>query len=323
MNRFTSRFGQTDESGRSLVEVMISLAIGLVIVIALSAMFMANRRTYRTSDDKSHLDDDGRLAINLMAFHVRMAGYGSLLSTVESSVNENTSDGTSTANTTSPAIYTNNSNENGVSVNGIRGCAGGFTDTAADVSVLACNAGNDSDAFLVRYVVDAATSNVTATGVPTDCLGAALIQSPATPGTSKKAPSGPFYLVENRFFVQMNNGVPELYCQGNGGTIPGQRLQNAAQPIAENVEQMKITYGVSSKNGQTADSFLTADKVLSWESVISARICLVVRSANDKLTQTKQVYRDCNNNEMTATDYRIRGVFSSTMTIRGRSVGAT
>lgn len=312
-----------NESGRSLVEVMISLTIGMVIVIALSAMFMANRQTYRASDDKSRLDDEGRLALNLMAFHVRMAGYGSLLSTNERYEQQNNAAGTATSNKPLPAIYTNNSNENGVSVNAIRGCAGGFTDTSVDVSVLSCKPGGESDSFLVRYVVDQFSANVDADGTPTDSLGAALALSPATLGTSKKAPSGAFHIVENRFFVQMNNGVPELYSQGNGGTAPGESFKNSAQPIAENVEQMKITYGVSSNNGQTVDTFLTADRVQDWEGVISVRICLVVRSANDRVTQTKQTYRDCGNAEVTAADYRLRGVFSTTITIRSRSVGAT
>lgn len=310
-------------SGRSLVEVMISLAIGLVIVVALSAMFMANRQTYRASDDKSRLDDEGRLALNMMAFHVRMAGYGSLLSTAESFLQQNVEGGTQTSNVPLPALYTNNSNENGVSPNAIRGCAGGFSNSAADVGALACNAGTTSDAFLVRYVVDANTANVTSAGVPTDCLGAALALNPATPAIGRKAPSGAYYLVENRFFVQMNNGVPELYCHGNGGTLAGQNFSNPAQPIAENVEQMKITYGVSSKNSQTVDSFLTANQVLDWAGVISVRICLLVRSASDGVAQAHQTYQDCGGTAITATDKRLRSVFISTISIRSRSVGAT
>lgn len=308
-------------AGRSLVEVMISLTIGMVIVIALSAMFIANRQTYRVSDDKSRLDDEGRLALNLMAFHVRMAGYGNLLSTTESYVQENNAGGTATSNVSLPALYTNNSNENGVSINAIKGCAGGFENPVTEASTLGCKTGTDSDAFLVRYVVDAHTANVTSDGIPTDCLGAALKLQPAIPATSKKAASGAYYLAENRFFVQMNNGVPELYCQGNGGTALGENLKNPAQPIAENIEQMKITYGISSKNGQTVDTYLTADKVPNWESVISARICLVVRSANVGVASEELSYRDCSNVDRTPKDRRLRGVFSSTITIRGRSVG--
>lgn len=310
-------------AGRSLVEVMISLAIGLVIVVALSAMFMANRQTYRSSDDKSRLDDEGRIALNMMAFHVRMAGYGSLLSTAESFVQENVASGAQTSNVALPALYTNNSDENGVSPNAIRGCAGGFSNSAADVGALACNAGTTSDAFLVRYVVDANTANVTSAGVPTDCLGAALMLNPATPGSGRRAPSGAFYLVENRFFVQMNNGVPELYCHGNGGTLAGQNFSNPAQPIAENVEQMKITYGVSSKNSQTVDSFLMANEVVDWGSVISVRVCLLVRSTNDGIAQAHQTYRNCGGTEITSTDKRLRSVFVSTISIRSRSVGTT
>lgn len=322
MRQFSVMMTTNRQMGRTIVEVMISLTIGLVIVAALAAMFLANRQTFRSTDDKGRLDAEGHLTLSLLAFQVRMAGYGSLLSTTESYVNE-TNDGVTTANVSLPALYTNNSNENGVAVNAIRGCAGGFSNSSADVGSISCAAGTASDAFLVRYVVDANTANVTAAGVPTDCLGAALMLNPAIPGSGRKAPSGPYFLVENRYFVRMNNGVPELYCQGNGGTVAGTAFVNAAQPIAENVEQMKITYGVSSKNSQVADTFLPAQSVVNWEAVISARICLLMRSTNDGITQSRQVYRDCNNTEVTATDKRLRNTFISTVSIRSRAVGAT
>ncbi|MFZ6801596.1 PilW family protein [Undibacterium sp. Di24W] len=309
--------------GRSLVEVMISLTIGLMIILALTSLFVANRQTYRSSDDKSRLDDEGRLALNLLAYHVRMAGYGNLLSTVESGVKEKSDDGLTSINETYPSLMSDFSNGEGKNIDAIQGCAGGFLDPKSTVSPIPCAAGVGADAFRVSYVVDADSANVTAGAVPTDCLGAELIKSP-TPAVGKKPVGLDKWVIDNRFFVQLNNGVPELYCQGNGNTNPGDpNLKNPAQPIAENVERMQVTYGVSSNDGQTIDRYLPANSVTDWNSVISARICLIVRSANDNVTTQKQTYRDCNDAVMTATDNRLRGVFSTTVSLRSRSTGAT
>ncbi|MDO8336141.1 MAG: hypothetical protein Q7T74_05185, partial [Candidatus Saccharibacteria bacterium] len=55
--------------GRSLVELMIALTISMVILIALVTLFTANKQIYRVIDDKARLDEEGRLAISLIAFH--------------------------------------------------------------------------------------------------------------------------------------------------------------------------------------------------------------------------------------------------------------
>jgi type IV pilus assembly protein PilW len=313
----------TKSKGRSLVEVMISLTIGLMIVLALTSLFAVNRQTYRATDDKSRLDDEGRLALNLMSHHIRMAGYGNLVSTNESGVREKSADGLSSVNETYPTLYTDFSNAEGKNVDAIQGCAGGFVDPKSTASPIPCAAGVGSDAFRVSYVVDASSANVTGGAIPTDCLGAELIMS-ATPAAGRKPAGGDKYIIDNRFFVQLNNGIPELYCQGNGNTEPGApNLKNAAQPIAENVEQMRVTYGISANDGQAIERYLPANLVTDWNTVVSARVCLILRSANDKVTTAKQTYRDCNDAVMTATDNRLRGVFSTTVSIRSRSTGAT
>lgn len=301
--------------GRTLIEVMIALTLGLVILLAITSLFVTNKQTYRTSDDKTRLDEEGYLALNLIAFNVRMAGYGSLTSAL-------------THNDSSkplplPAVYTNLSGaglapgvvDTGAAQNVIFGCANGFSDSSS--AVAACAPGTTSDAFLVRYVIDARNANLTAGGVPTDCLGAGVVAT--------AAPT-PFFIVENRFFSQISptTGVPELYCQGNGNTLAGANFANPAQPITENVEQLKISYGVSTIGGQSIDRSMTADVMIpaDWQNVISAKICLVVRSANNNITTKAQTYRDCSNAVVVAPDRRLRGVFSSTITLRNRITGA-
>jgi type IV pilus assembly protein PilW len=297
--------------GRSLIEVMIALALGLVILIAISSLFLTNRQTYRSTDDKARINEEGYLALSLISSNVRMAGFGNLLNP--------------TARVTDPVTklpsavtITNFTNAAGVAPIVLQGCANGFVNTGA--ATVACTAGTGADAILVRYVVSADNANVSG-AAPTDCLGAAITITPATVSTSLKPAAPAYYAVENRFFVQNSaNGIPELYCRGNGGTVPGAALVNPAQPLAENVELINITYGVSTTLGsQSVERYYPANTVPDWNNVISARICLVVRSANDGITATPQSYRNCGDALVVAGDRRLRSVFSTTVVVRNRS----
>lgn len=301
------------QSGRTLMEVMIALTLGMVILIAITSLFEGNKRTYRTSDDKGRLEEDGRLALNLLAFHVRMAGYDEL---ADSSLLGN---------------YGTRTNSR---VAGFEGCTGGFTNPAT-VARVCTNDAALSDGFLVRYAADAVNANLNGAGLPTDCLGQGII---FTPG-----------VVENRFFVAVNpgTGVQEIYCQGNGGTPPGAlNFTSPAQPIVENVVNMNVSYGYvfdTKRTVRSADSFFTAAQIDNpalpdpdvdgldgpttpagalahkWARVVSAKICLVMRSPNNGVASTPQRYRDCNGALVTAPDRRLYGVFSTVVALRGRT----
>lgn len=61
--------------GVGLIELMVSIAIGLLIVGALSSVFLSTARTSRTQDASAQLDDNGRFALESIARVVRLAGY--------------------------------------------------------------------------------------------------------------------------------------------------------------------------------------------------------------------------------------------------------
>jgi type IV pilus assembly protein PilW len=319
------------QQGRSLVEVMIALTLGLVVLLAVSSMFIGNRGTYRSMDDKARLDEEGRLALQLLVQHVRMAGYGRLTNNTKPFADNDVASAGQTTSFVSPAVFTRFNQatairveDSGFGANAIRGCRTGFANPQAMAAALTCAAGGTSDALMVRYEVDANSSNLTAANVPTDCIGNAINATPTT--------EGPIFIIDNRFFIQTNAaGTPELFCQGNGAN-----LTLAAQPLAENVEQMTITYGLlapavdsagvaldpTSIFSQSINRYVRADLVTNWNQVGTVKICLVVRSANNGVATAPQKYRNCIDDLITPTDRRLRGVYISTVAIRGRVVGA-
>ncbi len=65
----------TRHKGFSLIEMMISITIGLLIVAALVAVLSGNLRTAKTNDKTTELQSNGRFAMDHLRREIRHAGY--------------------------------------------------------------------------------------------------------------------------------------------------------------------------------------------------------------------------------------------------------
>lgn len=63
------------ESGLSLVELMVALAISTLIMIGLVQIFSSSRATYQVDEGMARLQENGRFAIDFLARDIRMSGY--------------------------------------------------------------------------------------------------------------------------------------------------------------------------------------------------------------------------------------------------------
>ena len=72
MNKANSRQRQT---GFSLVELMISVTIGLVLIAGVAQVFVGSQQAYRTHDGVGRIQENGRFAIELMSRQIRLAGF--------------------------------------------------------------------------------------------------------------------------------------------------------------------------------------------------------------------------------------------------------
>ncbi len=63
------------QRGVGLVELMITMVIGLIILIALGYFFLGSRQINRVTDDVSRMQESGRNALELIGRAVRQAGY--------------------------------------------------------------------------------------------------------------------------------------------------------------------------------------------------------------------------------------------------------
>jgi type IV pilus assembly protein PilW len=63
------------QSGFSLVELMLALALGLVVVTGIVQLFVGNSRTYETLTAQARLQENGRFALEFLSQAARSAGY--------------------------------------------------------------------------------------------------------------------------------------------------------------------------------------------------------------------------------------------------------
>ncbi len=63
------------QSGLGLVEIMVALAIGIFLVMGLMQMLITSKQSYQSSNHLSQLQEDGRVATNLVVTDLKRAGY--------------------------------------------------------------------------------------------------------------------------------------------------------------------------------------------------------------------------------------------------------
>lgn len=68
------RSATSQASGFSLIELMIALALGLIVVLAASAIFLSNKQSYRTNLALGQVQENSRIAFELLARDIRQAG---------------------------------------------------------------------------------------------------------------------------------------------------------------------------------------------------------------------------------------------------------
>lgn len=63
------------QSGLTLVELMVSLVIGMLVLSGVTYVFFASRTTYGYNESLSRIQENGRIALDALSYDIRMAGF--------------------------------------------------------------------------------------------------------------------------------------------------------------------------------------------------------------------------------------------------------
>lgn len=317
---------RSDQQGRSLVELMISLTLSALLVAGVASAFLGSAHTARVSRQISSMGNDGHLVLQMLGHSIRQAGYAEL---VGAEIGLGDGAGTSTR--------ANSLFGDGVA---IFGCAGaGFVDDTADTPTCAGSGHPDYDALMVRY--QSGLVIPPADFVVDDCLGVAPPPQPLPadhPGRMR-VQGGDRPIVQNAYFGRDGS----LWCRGNGRTAAADPFR-PAQELAANVEQFKVFYGFDdtrwanpTAGGSPSVRTLRDARFLQglpaasrpWDYVVSVHLCMVVRSDPEgpgaATAAAVQSYARCPRDDaeavsgpvtVTARDGAMRRTFTQVFTVR-------
>lgn len=286
--------------GFSLIELMVSIAIGLVIMIAIGVVYVNSSNINRQKEDLADINEPIKVVTNLLKYNISVAGYidpfdgatadnlqGATLFTPGSAALQNVYARSATVATSISVAVTTPLEQFFGGLRPVFGCDGAMNSTpnalanAATPLSLTCSATvtATSNSLQLAYQAIAATAagvplasvssaNAT-TGEGRDCLQQSLPTGTTTPAGS--------FIVINRFYIAANSSdsVNELYCAGSGNATP--------QPIARGVEEFVVRYQMApgaaagaTAAGNSKTQFLTATQVgNNWPNVVAIEVCMV------------------------------------------------
>lgn len=329
--RLPSRPGRC-QAGLTLVELLISIAVGLVVMVAFGYLYMGSRQSFRVQDSVARIQENGRYALEVIGQDLRVAGYvgcGSLTSVTPAlTANPNPdAGGGPIANLTPATVLTGADGGVGapdaVTLYKVTG-SGEFLTAAMAVGApvpipasprnyaagsmfLIANCTN-ADVFRNSVAIASGDTAIEHGAANNDSANLSVAYGP-------DAMVFPFEAIEYHLGNNPANNS-SLY----------RRLNGTDQEVVENVEDLQITYGEDTDADGAVNAYVTANNVVDWSRVLAVRVSLLLVSPDNNVATQRQTYVWDTDNDgalddaVTAPvgDLRLRYVFTSTIGLRNR-----
>lgn len=277
------------QRGVSLIEVLVSLVIGLVVVGAVLLSYITSGQTNRLQAAYSQMNEDAQIGLGILSRDLLLAGYARPT-------------GWDAATFKFGRTYSGHA---------VFGCDKGFVSPTSAGAVV-CDAAGSTPAIEVVYEADLTNTVPHSSGAPSDCLGAALTDQSTGP------PAPAIYITHNRYYLAVSTlGRSELHCASDKAAATGGAL-------VDNVEGMQIVYGEANPaDPRQIVRYVSAANVkdlgVDFGYVVSVRVCLLMRSAEPVLTaEDPATYRDCDSVTQVSADRFARRAYFTTTALRNK-----
>lgn len=294
ISRIYSSLRIQKQSGLSMIEVLVTLVIGMVLILGLVSIFSSNKNTQVLQAELAEMDSNARAALHVLRQSISHAGYPSANYVVMNKPFMTTDDAATFINPVclddeelirggSPLLNTNFLNSH--STDGLR------------------------DIITPIFMIDNPITRDTYRG----CVG--LTDAMARDCSTDSLPDPTQARNINRFYISLTDGRRALLCAA---------LSGPSQPIAENIENMQVLYGVdigNTINYMNADQIYTleADGNQTWNNITSVQIALLVRSENEILPESEsRTFTLLDEKITTPNDKRLYKVYSTTINLENR-----
>lgn len=294
------KFAQ-NQRGFSLVELMISLVIGLILAITASTIYLYSKQSFNSSTETSQMEENGKFALNLLTKNIQSAGFVMI----------------------DPAIPS----PQGPIDNKINGCDFGMVDptTPSSSADLACLAaapvGARRSASIAVFTETDAYIGAGAKYQGFDCVGEGSISMPTTTGTVNETRSYFFVAQTTVATTSGSTTMGQLSCVADQ-TPAGGPAAYQSQPLIPGIEQIAFNYLLPSTadpntaQASTAAATLTAAQ---WPTVLAVDVCVLAKSVQPGASDTGTAYTDCYGAAIAATAGDVYRTFRTTVRLRNKS----
>jgi type IV pilus assembly protein PilW len=290
--------------GFSLLELMVSMTVGLLLVGAMLATLTTSAALGRTNERSADVRTNGAYALSLLKRDVQHAGHLGLTSVFYPddplSISVTNACNTATIGRLSERIWgANDSNPYSAT------CIKAADYARGDVLVVRRLATNPSTALTSGVVYYRSSYE-----------GGEYFTSTLVPTIARQAPVLDYALEENVYYVSPYTTapdesplVPALY---RVRLVAGLKMQ--PELVASGIENMQVRYGVIDPG--TSYRYLDAQNVTNWDLVSSVEIALLVRSDGKEPGYSATSTYKIGDKEITANDGYRRLVFSTVVQMR-------
>ncbi|MEJ2686695.1 MAG: PilW family protein [Gammaproteobacteria bacterium] len=326
----------------TLVELLVAMVVFVFLLAGVLKIYLSSMISDRVLTSEARMQENGRFAMHFLTHDIRMAGYMGC-----ASFNRITPNVIATFPSQAPA-FTSADIIQGLDYTTTSTWPGNFPSQPSNIvpntSVILLQFGSSAGAHLTGNV-DPTNSNMQVTHnadnwvqgsyvLITDCSSADLFRNTNTMQSSNK--TNPVTLSYGKGQMNTTNRLSRNYGRdlyyigtdsqdGNRPALYRLDVYGNKQALVDNVQSMKILYGVDTDGDHAANEYLTAAQVNAispssngWPDVVSVRVNLLVASTDDNLAPSKQTVTFATA-QYAASDRRLYWTFGDTITLRNRT----
>ena len=320
------------QKGFSLIELMIAITLALIIIGAIGYFYLGTRQAYRSTDNLSQLQENQRVALDVIARDIRMAGYVGCINIGSSQINVIANTPPSIALNTMAQIYKNGAGwANPTAIARVAGTdvieirfasqSVGLTNiknqTTAQTQIPTNPSGFAAgDVLLVSDCSSTDMFRATTVSASASPVNIAHAMSQNTANFLSKVYGQDAVLMafhDVSYFIGMNatTGKPELYRfdAGVAAAVP--------EAIAENVENMQAQYGLDTNGDGAVDAYGTV--VPAGANVVALQVGMGFVGTDNYVGTTAQTYYLLGA-AYTAADTHLRQAANITVVLRNQAL---
>ncbi|MDP2326383.1 MAG: PilW family protein [Gammaproteobacteria bacterium] len=329
------------QAGIGLVEIMISLVLGLMVTGAIVQIYLTTKRQNEMQTSLTGRQESARFAAQLIQRDAQMAGFRGCLRDLGTVTN--------TLNNANNFLY--NFGQHVIGFNNAGGLPASITNVVPNTDVLTLRTVDDPGISLTAGMASNTGNPVTVAGLApaplangdmvlvADCSGATVFQvntynagtgaiehiTAGTPGNSTLNLGRRFAAGAQVFRLRTTTYYIRESANGTGPALWRRVGLEAPQELAEGIENMQVLYGEDTDGDQSPDIYRTATAVVDWRQVVSLQVGLLAAGTQDRVadadTRTFNLLDeviDPSGGDADASDGRLRRVVTFTVAMRNR-----